>query len=212
MRGRYVTRCPSCFWYSLGHDLVLCLSRIAAAKWVSCWLLVFFFGGWSLFQIYQCIFWVRCLTCEGSLATFAARAGWESPPLQDDVLAWSCLFRCPWIFSNCIGHLRLAWEILQVSTAALDDAPLGKKSKTAIDKRRQFVPRRRLMDQALKLLPRCILLLLPGSKQQLRWCYFCDLCAFITIVVGGVAHDSRWRWVCDQGSSQWCLCLKGSWF
>ena len=75
------------------------------------------------------------------------RKGRESPPTQSEVLAWSSLFRCSGTFFNYFGHLRLACVILNVSTAAFDNAPIVKRAKISIDKRRQFVPRKRLWIQ-----------------------------------------------------------------
>ena len=67
----------------------------------------------------------------------------ELPPSVEGLLAWSTLFRCAATFSNYLGHVRLACEVLQVSTVALDN-PSVKRAKRSIDKRGQFVPRKRM--------------------------------------------------------------------
>ena len=69
--------------------------------------------------------------------------GREFPPSLKGLLAWSTLFRCGATFSNYLGHVRLACELLCVPSAVIDD-PSVKRAKRSIDKRGQFVPRKRL--------------------------------------------------------------------
>lgn len=67
--------------------------------------------------------------------------GRELPPTIASLLAWSTLFRCAGTFSNYVGHVKLACQIAQVSTAAFDDRSL-RRAKVSIAKRRAFIARK----------------------------------------------------------------------
>ena len=69
--------------------------------------------------------------------------GNEFPPSVDGLLAWSCTFRNKGTFANYLNHVRFGCEILGVSTEVFS-CRVVKRAGIAIDKRRQFVPRKRL--------------------------------------------------------------------
>ena len=66
--------------------------------------------------------------------------GRELPPSVDGLLAFSCLFRNAETYGNYLAHIRLACELLQVSTHALDDRSI-KRAKKAIRSRAHFTRR-----------------------------------------------------------------------
>ena len=68
--------------------------------------------------------------------------GNELPPSLEGLLAWSNLFRCEGTFSNYVGHVRLACELVRCDTSVFDRREV-KRAKIAIRKRRQFVSRER---------------------------------------------------------------------
>ena len=66
--------------------------------------------------------------------------GRELPPSVDGLLAFSCLFRNAETYGNYLAHIRLACELLQVSTQTLDDRSI-KRAKKAIRSRAHFTRR-----------------------------------------------------------------------
>jgi hypothetical protein len=68
--------------------------------------------------------------------------GREFPPPLDGLLAFSTLFRCRGTFSNYLGHIRIACELVQCSTEVFNCAELG-RAKRAIEKKQAFMPRPR---------------------------------------------------------------------
>ena len=68
------------------------------------------------------------------------KCGEAFPPALDDLLSFSCLFRHPGTFCNYLGYIRLACELLGVATEVFNH-PSVKRAKTAIAKRRLFIPR-----------------------------------------------------------------------
>ena len=62
------------------------------------------------------------------------------PPVLDDLLSFSGLFRHHGTFSNYLGYVKLACELLGVSTEVFDHSSV-KRAKKAIEKRCQFVSR-----------------------------------------------------------------------
>ena len=67
----------------------------------------------------------------------------EFPPTLDSLLAWSALFRHPKTFGNYLNYVRLGCELLGCCTLVFDSKALG-RAKKAIEKRRQFVPRKKM--------------------------------------------------------------------
>ena len=62
------------------------------------------------------------------------------PPVLGDLLAWSRVFRHPITFSNYLGYVKLACEILDVDTAVFQHCSV-RRAKIAVDKRGAFTPR-----------------------------------------------------------------------
>ena len=63
------------------------------------------------------------------------------PPRAVDLLAWSTTFRCDKTFSNYVGYIKLACELIDAPLASFDHPSLPGAAR-AIKKRRLFVPRK----------------------------------------------------------------------
>ena len=70
-------------------------------------------------------------------------AGNELPPLLDHLLAWSILFRSAETFSNYLGYVRLACDVVDVSGDVFAH-PALRRAKRSIKKRCDFQSRERL--------------------------------------------------------------------
>ena len=71
--------------------------------------------------------------------------GRELPPTADGLIAWSTLFRSSATFANYVGYVRVACELLGLSTAVFNETEsLLRRAKASIDKKRHFVPRKPL--------------------------------------------------------------------
>lgn len=76
----------------------------------------------------------------GFYRDFLGRKDSAFPPLVEDLLAWSRLFRHPGTFSNYVNYVSLACELLGCATAVFAHPSL-KGAKVAIAKRRLFTAR-----------------------------------------------------------------------
>lgn len=118
------------------------------------------------------------------------------PPTADGLLAWSQLFRCSATFSNYCSYLRLGCELANVSTAALDNRPMLRRARCAIDKRRRFVSREKLFIQ-LPVVRRLLDLGDKASQWRLHAMLFLTSYVFLLrvpsealpIVLGGVGSE-----------------------
>ena len=72
---------------------------------------------------------------------FLRRKGNAFPPMIDDLLAWSCVFRHPGTFSNYLGYVKLGCELVGVSTGVFKHASLS-RARMAVTKKQAFVPRK----------------------------------------------------------------------
>jgi hypothetical protein len=71
---------------------------------------------------------------------FAQAFGAGMPPTTSAILAWSQLFRSGGTFSNYVGYVKLACDIMDLPCDHLDQR-LIHRAKLAIDKKRHFIPR-----------------------------------------------------------------------
>ena len=65
------------------------------------------------------------------------------PPTLAALLSWSQMFRCADTFSNYLSHVKLACELIDVSTSVFSERSLW-RAKTAILKRGDFRPRKKM--------------------------------------------------------------------
>jgi hypothetical protein len=72
--------------------------------------------------------------------------GKELPPTVDGLLQWSSLFRCKGTYKNYVNYVKVACELVGVSTAAFHNRVVT-RAGMAIEKRRQFVPRPKMFIQ-----------------------------------------------------------------
>ena len=71
---------------------------------------------------------------------FGEAVGAGLPPTTDALLAWSQLFCSSGAFTNYVGYVKFACDLMGLSCEHLDQRLL-ERAKKAIDKRRQFIPR-----------------------------------------------------------------------
>ena len=86
------------------------------------------------------------------------RRGREFPPTVHDLVAWSAHFNVRGTFTNYLGYVRLACQILGVSDAAFASNEV-QRAKVAIEKRDEYRRRDpmfvRCVSVALRLLDSC---------------------------------------------------------
>ena len=69
------------------------------------------------------------------------RKGQELPPTEDGLVAWSVLFRCSRTYSNYLNHVRIACDLVRVSSEATHCSAV-KRATRAIEKRSKFTRRK----------------------------------------------------------------------
>jgi len=69
--------------------------------------------------------------------------GHEFPPIAQELVVWSRLFRCAGTFGNYIGHMRLGCQLLGIDDSACSD-PIVRRAKGAITQSGAFKSRQRL--------------------------------------------------------------------
>ena len=74
------------------------------------------------------------------------KTGKEFPPVEEDLLAWSALFRSGGTFANYVNYVRVGCDLLGVSSEATR-APAVRRARISIDKRRHFILRERMFMQ-----------------------------------------------------------------
>jgi len=65
------------------------------------------------------------------------------PPVREDLLAWSTLFRSRGTWGNYVNYLKTACMIVQESSAVFDD-PAVRRTNRTIERNGNFVPRDRM--------------------------------------------------------------------
>ena len=88
------------------------------------------------------------------------------PPSVDELLAWSCTFRCAETFSNYLSYLKVGTMLLGANTEVFQDNVLA-RAKKAIMKRGGFKRRERMFLQ-LDIV-RQLLLACGGHAVELKW-------------------------------------------
>ena len=87
---------------------------------------------------------LRCY--EGFMSQARPNAKYVLPPLLDDLLAWSIMFRSDGTLSNYLGHVKTACMLYNVAVKVFDNVAL-KRAKEAVRKRHNFEQRPKLWIQ-----------------------------------------------------------------
>ena len=100
------------------------------------------------------------------------------PPTLNGLLAWSTTFRSPLTFSNYLGYVKTGCLLLNMSIGVFDNVAI-RRAKTAIDKRRRFIPRGKMFIRAATICDAVALLI---SQPRHLNTVMCMLTAYIFLL------------------------------